>query len=85
MGVALPVAPGFFGAFELAGQLGLGVYGVEPSLAATWAVSFHVLSFIPITVLGAWYFARAGLSFGELTGAGRAARDESPRTGESQR
>ena len=80
MGVALPVAPGFFGAFELAGQLGLGVYGVEPSLAATWAVSVHVLSFIPITVLGAWYFARAGLSFGEITGAGRGARDEAGRT-----
>lgn len=76
IGVALPMAPGFFGAFELAGQLGLGVYGVEPSLAATWAVSFHVLSFIPITVLGAWYFARAGLSLGEITGAGRTARDE---------
>lgn len=70
LGVALPVAPGFFGAFELAGQLGLGVYGVEPSLAATWAISFHVLSFIPITLLGAIYFARAGLSFGELVGAG---------------
>ena len=78
IGVALPVAPGFFGAFELAGQLGLGVYGVEPSLAATWAISFHVLSFIPITVIGALYFARAGLSFGELTGAGRATSDATP-------
>jgi uncharacterized protein (TIRG00374 family) len=66
IGVAIPSSPGFFGPFELAGKLGLGVFGVPDAQAVTWAVGFHVLSFIPITVIGAYYFARLGLSFTEI-------------------
>jgi glycosyltransferase 2 family protein len=36
------------------------------TLAVTWAVGFHLLSFIPITALGAFYFSRLGLSLKEL-------------------
>ena len=66
IGVALPSSPGFFGAFELAGKIALGVYGVSESLAVTWAVGFHILSYIPITLLGGYYFARVGLSLDEI-------------------
>ncbi len=69
--VALPSVPGFFGPFEAAAQIALGVYGFDTALATTWAVSFHVLSFIPITVIGAVYFARLGLTMDELRRAGR--------------
>lgn len=71
MGVAVPSVPGFFGPFEAAAQIALAVYGVDASLAVTWAVGFHILSFIPITVMGAVYFARAGLTFDELSRVGR--------------
>ena len=67
IGVAAPQAPGFFGVWELFGQAGLGLYGVSGDLAVSWAISYHVLTYIPITVMGAWYFARAGMSMGELT------------------
>jgi len=70
IGVALPSSPGFFGPFELAGKLALGVYGVSESLAVTWAVGFHILSFIPITLIGGYYFARLGLSMDEIRHAG---------------
>ncbi|MFL5612161.1 MAG: lysylphosphatidylglycerol synthase transmembrane domain-containing protein [Gemmatimonadaceae bacterium] len=73
IGVALPSSPGFFGLFEEAGKLALGMYGISQTLAVTWAIGFHLLSFIPITVIGAYYFARAGLTFAELTDAGSAA------------
>ena len=33
-------------------------------------MGFHLISFIPITLIGAWYFARAGLTFAELSAAG---------------
>ena len=66
IGVAAPQAPGFFGVFELFGKEGLGLYGVSPDAAVTWAVGFHALSYIPITVIGAWYFLRTGLSLGEI-------------------
>lgn len=76
VGVAAPQAPGYFGVFELFGQVGLGLYGVPKDAAITWAISFHFLSFIPITLIGAWYFARAGLSMGDLGTAERAVTEE---------
>ncbi|HKW48365.1 MAG TPA: lysylphosphatidylglycerol synthase transmembrane domain-containing protein [Gemmatimonadaceae bacterium] len=70
LSVAIPSSPGFFGFFEAAGKFALGMYGVSETMAVTWAVGFHVLSFIPITILGGYYFARAGLTLTELTKAG---------------
>ena len=81
IGVALPSSPGFFGPFELAGKLALGVYGVSESLAVTWAVGFHILSYIPITIIGGYYFARLGLSMDEI---GRAGKDGSAGGAESR-
>jgi uncharacterized protein (TIRG00374 family) len=78
IGVAIPSSPGFFGFFEAAGKFALGIYGVSETMAVTWAVGFHVLSFIPITLLGAYYFARAGLSLTELTKAGSDASGSEP-------
>ncbi len=76
IGVALPSAPGFFGPFELAGKAGLGLYGVSSAEAVSWAIGFHILSFIPITVLGAWYFSRMHLHVSDLSGGASAAAAE---------
>ena len=74
IGVAVPQAPGFFGVFEHFARIGLvGIYGVPADAAVSWAIGFHLLSYIPITVIGAWYFLRAGISMGEISGAQRAA------------
>jgi uncharacterized protein (TIRG00374 family) len=70
IGVAIPSSPGFFGVFETAGKFALGIYGIPQTAALTWAMGFHLLSFIPITLIGAYYFARAGLTFAELSSAG---------------
>lgn len=69
IGVAVPSSPGFFGVFEAAATVGLEVYGVPKDLAVSWALGYHLLSFIPITVLGAVYFARLGLSVRDMTQA----------------
>lgn len=66
IGVAIPSSPGFFGVFELAATVGLAVYGVPNRQAISWAIGFHVLSFIPITVIGLYYFARLGLNFSDF-------------------
>jgi uncharacterized protein (TIRG00374 family) len=72
IGVAVPQAPGFFGVFENFARIGLaGIYGVPADAAVSWAIGYHLLSFIPITLIGAWYFLRAGLSMGEISGAQR--------------
>lgn len=67
--VAVPSAPGFFGPFEIGATLALGIYGVPPSEAATWALVFHVASFIPITLIGAYYATRLGFRIGDVTSA----------------
>lgn len=78
IGVAVPSAPGFFGVFEVAAIIGMAVYGIPRDVAVTWAIGYHVLSFIPITLIGLWYFVRLGLHMrnvrsaegGELSTAG---------------
>lgn len=68
-GVALPSAPGFFGVFEAIAVLTLAVYGVSAALATTWAIGFHILTFIPITLIGAYYFVHLGMHFRDLEAA----------------
>jgi uncharacterized protein (TIRG00374 family) len=75
IGVAIPQAPGFFGVFETFGKYGLGIFGVPPDAAVSWAIGFHFVSYVPITVIGAWYFVRAGLSMRDLGGAEREATE----------
>lgn len=69
LGVALPSAPGFFGVFEKFATVGLGIYGVGAAAATSWAIGFHILSFIPITVIGAFYFSQLGLHMTDINKA----------------
>jgi uncharacterized protein (TIRG00374 family) len=78
IGVAAPQAPGYFGVFEYFGMEGLGLYGVGKDTAVTWAIGFHFLSLIPITVIGAWYFLRAGISLDEISSAKNDDGDDAP-------
>lgn len=73
IGVALPSAPGFFGPFEVAAVASLALYAVPRDLAVSWALGYHLLTYVPITLIGIVYFARLGVSMGDI---GRAANDE---------
>lgn len=66
LGVAVPAAPGYFGVFESVGKLGLAIYGVPASLATSWALGFHILSFLPITIIGVFYSTRLGFNLKDL-------------------
>lgn len=67
LGVAIPSSPGFFGIFEAAAAVGLKLYGVDDAFAVSWGIGFHILSFIPITVIGAWYFTRLQLHLSDIS------------------
>jgi uncharacterized protein (TIRG00374 family) len=69
IGVSVPSTPGFFGPFEFFGKAGLAVYGVGSASAVGWVLGFHVLSFIPITLMGVWYLTRMKLHISDFTGA----------------
>jgi uncharacterized protein (TIRG00374 family) len=60
-GIALPSTPGYVGAFELPIIAVLTLYDVPPSLAAAYALTYHVTTFLPITLLGAWSVFRTNL------------------------
>ena len=77
-GVAAPSAPGFVGVFEAAAKAGLSVYGVSGTLALSWAIGYHVLGFIPITLMGIWYFTRLGLHLADVRRATSAESDAAP-------
>jgi glycosyltransferase 2 family protein len=58
LGIAVPSTPGFFGPFEAVIVAVLALYGVQNGLAFSYAIAYHISSFIPITVLGLWSLAR---------------------------
>ena len=66
LGTAVPALPGFFGVFEYMSVEGLAIYGVGREQAATWAIGFHLFSFVPITLIGAYYFTRLGVKLRDL-------------------
>lgn len=72
LAVALPQAPGFIGVFETFAILGLSVYGVPKDIAAAWAIAYHAVTYIPVTVLGLIYAVRMGLNIGEINEGAKA-------------
>ena len=64
--VSIPATPGFFGLFEAGARIALTPFGVDPSLAVSYAFTFHITTFIPVTLLGLFYLGRLGLSWGEV-------------------
>lgn len=71
LGVAsvLPSSPGFFGVFESASRAGLALYRVPATLAVGWALGYHILTFVPITVFGFVHLAQLRLSLHQVAGA----------------
>jgi uncharacterized membrane protein YbhN (UPF0104 family) len=70
---AVPSSPGFFGVFESVSKVVLQLYGVAATPAVSWALGYHLLTFVPITIIGAVYAVRLGVGMGELTRGGRRA------------
>lgn len=78
-GVALPQSPGYFGMFEAATKATLLAYGIGTSAAISYAVAYHISTFIPITLLGIWSLTRASLHFADLRTATPDVEAEPPR------
>jgi len=73
-GVAVPSTPSFVGVFEAATLVTLQLYGVDSSLAVSYALTYHLTTFLPITLLGLWSLSRLHIRLGELS----TAAEESP-------
>jgi len=66
LAVAIPSSPGFFGPFEGAAKLVLGLWQVRGDAIVSFAIAFHLAGFITVTLLGLWYAWRLNLRWGQL-------------------
>lgn len=67
LAVALPAAPGFFGLYEAGVRIGLvQVWGVPVNAAMSFAIGFHMASFLPVTAIGLYYAWRLGISWRQV-------------------
>jgi uncharacterized membrane protein YbhN (UPF0104 family) len=62
----VPSTPGYVGLFEGAIKAVLLLFAVAPDRAVAYAVTYHVTTFIPIVLLGAWSLLTTSLSLRDL-------------------
>jgi uncharacterized membrane protein YbhN (UPF0104 family) len=65
LATTIPSAPGYVGTFDAPGIAVLEAYGIGKATAAAYTLVLHVALWLPITVLGAYYFLKEGLSWSE--------------------
>ncbi len=65
-GVSVPSTPGYIGPFEAAIVAALALYAVGESRAFSFAIAYHVTTFVPITLLGLWSVAQTPIRLGDL-------------------
>ena len=69
--IAVPSTPGYFGVFESAIKAVLIVFTVDANTAVAYALTYHLATFAPITILGLWSLSRTPISLrtaSEVTG-----------------
>lgn len=81
LATTIPSAPGYIGTFDGPGIATLAAFGVDANVAASYTLVLHAALWLPITVLGAWYFVRKGMRWADFDRAQAAAAklaDEEP-------
>lgn len=68
VGVTIPSTPGFFGVIQVCFQISMNAQAVkpDPSLVLGASLYYHISMYIPVTVLGLYFFLRSGLSLRDL-------------------
>ena len=71
IGIAIPSSPGFVGTFQWFMEKALSVYSIPKSISLPFSLGFHLILYIPTTVVGLIYFFKENLTWGEMRGSGR--------------
>ena len=64
--LVVPAAPGYVGTFQLGTVAGLALFGVPKDTALSLSIVYHIVNYVPITVVGLAYLGALHLSLGEL-------------------
>jgi uncharacterized protein (TIRG00374 family) len=78
LATTLPSAPGYIGTFDGPGIAVLVLYGVADELATAYTLVLHAALWLPITLLGAFYMVREGLSWSDFGKATEMAEESEP-------
>lgn len=78
LATTLPTAPGYVGTFDGPGIAVLVSYGVVQSVATAYTLVLHVALWLPITLLGAYYMVREGLSWSDFGKAAALSKEPEP-------
>lgn len=79
LATTLPSAPGYIGTFDTPGIETLAAFGVDRDLAASYTFTLHAALWLPVTIVGAYFFWRRRLRWSDLA----MTRDDVEQTGES--
>ena len=66
IGVRVPSSPGSIGVFHYLSVVALSLFGVDKSVALSYGVLLHLVTYLPASVLGIVFLTRAGYSIGWL-------------------
>lgn len=69
LATTLPSAPGYIGTFDTPGIEVLKRFGVEANLAASYTFTLHAALWLPVTLVGGYYFWREQLRWSDLSRA----------------
>jgi glycosyltransferase 2 family protein len=76
LAVAIPSSPGFFGPFEAAARVGLGLWNVPADQAISFAIGFHIAGFLPVSMIGIYFLWRTKLTWREVRHSEEVVEDE---------
>jgi len=66
LAVALPQAPGYIGVFHIAVLKSLHIFGIETTLAQSYAIILWAISIFPATTMGFFFLWKEGIAFREV-------------------
>lgn len=65
IGIMIPSSPGFIGTYHYLCQQGLALFGVAETDALSFAIVLHISNYIPVTLVGFYYFWKENLRFSD--------------------
>ncbi|MEZ6130021.1 MAG: lysylphosphatidylglycerol synthase transmembrane domain-containing protein [Planctomycetaceae bacterium] len=77
-GVTIPSSPGYFGMIQLCFLLVLNLFVQNREVVFAASIYYHMMQWIPVTVLGMGFFLRAGYHVADVEAAAEVAADVLP-------
>lgn len=81
LATTLPSAPGYIGTFDTPGIATLVAFGVESNLAASFTFTLHAALWLPVTLVGAYYFWQEQLRWSDFAQAQQQSKSNNVREG----